>query len=269
MEWYFENQGQQNGPVSQSDLEGKINSGELPATTLVWKEGMKNWVKAFETPMLSVDRTTGAMTAPGSPTQSSSIYAAPSSRELQPNEGSNNSLNGVIIKKASFGLVLTLLIGAFILFIGGGGLLTYGEESEDTLFETLGVIFILSALIPFIWGTVLTLMYLYRCWLIVYSSTNGNCRTSPGQAVGFLFIPFFNLYWYFVAYSEWAKTYNFEAARHNWNNRVSEGIFLTYCILNIVCSIPVINYLALPVMLIISPIVLFQICKTINTHANA
>lgn len=38
---------------------------------------------------------------------------------------------------------------------------------------------------------------LFRCWALVQDS--GCSRTTPGRAVGFCFIPFFNFYWNFVA----------------------------------------------------------------------
>jgi len=39
----------------------------------------------------------------------------------------------------------------------------------------------------------------YKAWEAIQ---NGHARTSPGKAVGFLFIPCFSLYWMFPAY--WA-----------------------------------------------------------------
>lgn len=38
---------------------------------------------------------------------------------------------------------------------------------------------------------------MFRCWMLVQDS--GCSRTTPGRAVGFCFIPLFNLYWIFVA----------------------------------------------------------------------
>lgn len=43
---------------------------------------------------------------------------------------------------------------------------------------------------------------LYRCWALVPPE---RAATTPGKAVGFLFIPFFNLYWNFVAFLELGK----------------------------------------------------------------
>ena len=46
---------------------------------------------------------------------------------------------------------------------------------------------------------------LYKAWQAIQ---DGQPRTTPGKAVGFLFIPFFNVYWMFVAYWGWAKDCN-------------------------------------------------------------
>ncbi len=43
MEWYYATNGQQNGPVSQEELVGLFNRGEVKATDLVWNESMAEW----------------------------------------------------------------------------------------------------------------------------------------------------------------------------------------------------------------------------------
>jgi hypothetical protein len=56
------------------------------------------------------------------------------------------------------------------------------------------------------WGAnasyVLEIILLFQFWKQVQ---DGNARTTPGKAIGFLFIPFYNLYWIFVAYWGLAK----------------------------------------------------------------
>lgn len=43
-EWYFANNGAQEGPVTAPQLQALVRSGALnPATLLVWKEGMTEW----------------------------------------------------------------------------------------------------------------------------------------------------------------------------------------------------------------------------------
>jgi hypothetical protein len=43
MSWYYALNGQQKGPVEQSELERLIREGELSAASLVWREGMPQW----------------------------------------------------------------------------------------------------------------------------------------------------------------------------------------------------------------------------------
>jgi len=44
MKWYYAKGGSQQGPVSTEDLQAKISSGELAASDLVWRDGMKDWL---------------------------------------------------------------------------------------------------------------------------------------------------------------------------------------------------------------------------------
>ena len=43
MEWYYAQDGQQKGPVSEAELAGLVNSGLVTDTTLVWHGGLTNW----------------------------------------------------------------------------------------------------------------------------------------------------------------------------------------------------------------------------------
>ena len=44
--WHYTTNGQQVGPVSESEIRGLINSGVVVASTLVWREGMTDWLPA-------------------------------------------------------------------------------------------------------------------------------------------------------------------------------------------------------------------------------
>ena len=44
MKWYYAKGGSQQGPVSTEDLQAKISRGELAASDLVWRDGMKDWL---------------------------------------------------------------------------------------------------------------------------------------------------------------------------------------------------------------------------------
>ena len=70
---------------------------------------------------------------------------------------------------------------------------------------------------------VFELLILHKLWSLIPTH---KARTTPGKAVGFLFIPFFNIYWVFVAIYSLAKALNTETGRRS----VSEEASLIYCI---------------------------------------
>lgn len=49
MEWYYAHNGQQQGPVEEATLTQLVNSGTITRETLVWKEGMPNWLPYGQT----------------------------------------------------------------------------------------------------------------------------------------------------------------------------------------------------------------------------
>lgn len=90
---------------------------------------------------------------------------------------------------------------------------------------------IVSAVIGLI-NAIPFLMFYYRCWNIIQ---DGYARTTPGKAVGFMFIPLFNLIWQFTFYHGLAADMNSYMKRHNiFVKRCSQGLPLTICILNLI-----------------------------------
>ena len=80
--------------------------------------------------------------------------------------------------------------------------------------------------IPFsIVGLVYSMMFLYQCWSLIPKK---NRRAWPGQYVGFLFVPFYNLYWAFPAYYGLVKRQNELLPE---GKRGSSKIVLTFLIL--------------------------------------
>lgn len=47
-EWYAESQGNRVGPMPHQELVSKVASGQVNASTLVWREGMAAWTPAGE-----------------------------------------------------------------------------------------------------------------------------------------------------------------------------------------------------------------------------
>jgi uncharacterized RDD family membrane protein YckC len=44
MQWYYSNDGQRLGPVSQAEFETLVTNGAVKAETLVWRQGMADWL---------------------------------------------------------------------------------------------------------------------------------------------------------------------------------------------------------------------------------
>jgi hypothetical protein len=81
-------------------------------------------------------------------------------------------------------------------------------------------------LIPVI---VFNCLILHRGWKAVQ---DGKAQTTPGKAVGFMFIPFFNLYWGFVAWHGLMQEFNrLAVARGRLDQKVGEGMAMTVCVL--------------------------------------
>ena len=120
--------------------------------------------------------------------------------------------------KTSFGLLLTLLISAPVLAI------------LALLLKKGGLFLLFPAYALLIWASVLIYIYLYRAWRLLQP---GNVRTTPGKAIGFMFIPFFNVYWVFVLFVGLANDWNRVMAAHpnlQQAPRLNSGLALAFCI---------------------------------------
>lgn len=61
MMWYYEINGGQHGPVEADEIHRRLNSGELSAATLIWREGMANWMPLGQVPDLTRTQSSGGM----------------------------------------------------------------------------------------------------------------------------------------------------------------------------------------------------------------
>ena len=84
-------------------------------------------------------------------------------------------------------------------------------------------------------GMIFAFMLLYQLWQLIPEDI---ARTTPGKAVGFCFIPFFNLYWVFVAYKGLGADMNQTLQQRGIPYTVNGGLGLTFCILT-ACSLSI------------------------------
>jgi uncharacterized membrane protein len=52
-DWYYAADNQQKGPINESELKADFATNKLPVDTLVWKEGMGDWLPANQVPAFS------------------------------------------------------------------------------------------------------------------------------------------------------------------------------------------------------------------------
>ena len=86
----------------------------------------------------------------------------------------------------------------------------------------------------------------YRHWMVVCQRT-GFKEHSPEQAVGFIFIPLFTLYWTFPSYQKLAELINHIIDSERFMGRgprVNTGTATAMCVLKLVSAVPYLGVLA-------------------------
>lgn len=207
--WYYSTNNQQQGPVTEDQLVKLLQNLTISPNTLVWKEGMPQWAALLQTELSHL-----------LPAQPSTLTPYPPAPTYQ------QTYNVQLLKPAAVRIkeLQDLFTAWWILMLCGA---------------VTAVIFIgIPAIIA---AAAIAYILLYRFWEVIQ---DGYARTTPGKAIGFLFIPFFSFYWIFEAYSGLSKDMNAYMNRYGIAaERLDEGLALTFCIL-ICCSvIPYINFL--------------------------
>jgi len=126
-------------------------------------------------------------------------------------------------------------------------------------------LFVLGAMCA-IYAGIVALVFIYKIWDAI---ADQYARTTPAKAVGFLFIPFFQLYWVFQAIWGFAKDCNAYIDRNAINVfKLPEGLFLACVILQVAAVIPYLGILCGLVSVILFAIVISKTCDTINAFGN-
>ncbi|NOY00031.1 MAG: RDD family protein [Verrucomicrobia bacterium] len=129
-QWHYSQQKEQRGPVSEPQLIGLLESGELSSDTLVWCEGMVDWVPAHEVegllPFSSTANSTDELDVIG-PRATGSLYE-PTGEQARPWVRYWARLFDIAIFSLGMGLLLAIiyepaldmndnLFGLIILFV--------------------------------------------------------------------------------------------------------------------------------------------------------
>ena len=148
-----------------------------------------------------------------------------------------------------------LIIGGFVVIANSGSRMYEGEViATFAMFGMAGICLV----VPWIFFYVL----LYRCWSAIQ---HFQVRTTPGKAVGFCFIPFFNFYWNFVAYSGLVQDFNRVAeAEGRRDLRISEGVGIVPPILICVNALPYIGCVSVLGLIVMWPIYIWMVGNRVD-----
>ena len=188
--WYYELNQKPFGPVSQETIQDELKAGRITHMTLVWREGWPQWRHLGETELA------GKIPPQVAPTITPPIYV-PVQKYKKTTPSSLTKL---------FWWWFGLNLSCFPYY----SLFPFLYEDFPTPNLTI-IGLILLFWLPLCAGAVIQFIYIYKLWQIVQ---DGFARTSPGQAVGFMFIPYFNYYWFLPVYHGLAKDMNAYIDRH-------------------------------------------------------
>jgi len=205
--WYYSLNNQPTGPVDDKTMKTLITAGTVTPGTLVWQEGMAGWQAMSTTALASLAPiSTTPPPAPG-------YYPQPGGYPPAAAYYGAEKPAAMQIKELN-----DLFMWYWICLIG--------------IIITLGLSAIASAVLFYI--------IVYRSWKLIQ---DGYARTTPGKAIGFCFIPFYNFYWIFQAFPGLAKDTNaFVARRSLAIPRVDDSLPTVFCILTLCSAIPYVGY---------------------------
>jgi hypothetical protein len=279
MQYYMMKGGQRKGPF---DL-GQLVAEGLERDTLVWFAGQKDWTRADQVPALGELMLT---IPPPVPRVAEPLV-------LPPLDEATLAAAWVRYKPATFRTLyswyvlllcmhIALAVAATVCIVVAANTRTYRNVPMDQfgfrenrfvhdaaaahrrdVLTVVGTILFVVAGLALVGNAVLFFVQLYKAW---HQIQDGHAQTSAGKAVGFLFIPFFNLFWVFVAVYGLAWDLHRYVMRHRLFGRhdlspfpVSPGLALACCILTVCTVVPFLNFATVLPLLIVQVILLYSI----------
>lgn len=275
MRFFIVVDGERRGPLT---LEQLAEQG-IERDTLVWQQGLSNWARADEVPALSELMAT---VPPPVPRRAAPQLPPPdlAAAWVRYRPGSFKALHTWFVILLSATLVLGA-IGAVLLIIAGNmrsgrpqlvwdqfeqrrverWVFDREAHNQRAVMEIGGGLALVVGGLALITAMVLFYVLLYKAWNQIQ---DGHARTSAGQAVGFLFIPFFNFYWLFVAVYGLALDLHNYVVRRGLLRRVgpypvSPGLALACCIVMLCNVVPILGFFSVLPCLVVLAILLGQI----------
>lgn len=161
------------------------------------------------------------------------------------------------------GQIALVMLAVLLVVVGS---LAAGPRNDD-LFLSLGAIVAGLAILLGLPTLIVMMLILYRGWDLIQ---DGQARTTPGMAVGLLFVPFFNLYWIFVAWAGLAVDMNRFARRYRLGSQIApEGLATTVCVCTLLSLIPVLGLIPALLCSVLAPMTIAKLATAAGRLAAA
>jgi len=268
--YYLSDGQQQSGPYTLHDIAAL---GGLHPQWLAWRQGMPQWLPVAHLPELRPYLHPATRPAPAT-------VAAPPRAHARVPFGANSvqTLAGLFFVLMSLSVLAAT--GAIAVSMGWASELyhalpeadpanmTYDEYMTRVSERAAEASRIVDMLV---WGMVLTLIValvlwlvlLYRAWVVVQPAGQTNVR--PAQAVGLLFVPFYNLYWMFVAIAHLPKAMNIALDHYQVPGpRMNPALGFGWCITLLVALVPLAGLLAVPVWVVFGILLTVQMQRAMT-----
>ena len=218
-EWYYSSDGQTGyGPYTVSEILSFVQQGRADFNSLVWRQGESSRPMRTENAfMQAYNAARGAANVPvagapnvlnGRPSAIGSAYPTANSYDedlygsISPFYAERRNRRIKLLYTmiwSSFCVAFTCgALGAFFRALGLG--LIFSSNSSEwsiRLFSFVSTALFIVAPIASIFAAVTSFVFIFNFWK---SIPRKFARTSPGVALGLLFVPLFNLYWSFVTF---------------------------------------------------------------------
>jgi len=163
-------------------------------------------------------------------------------------------------------VVLSLLISGVLAMAVSDEILQPQQMAIPAALSVLGYVQFLLV------HTVTTLVLLFKSWKVL---EDGVTPVTGGKAIGFLFIPFFNIYWFFRVWGGYPSEYNKFADRHRLAvPKLSSGLHIAFAVTVGLTAVILIPILILPFVTIlllsrtIDAINNLEVAKSASAHGR-
>lgn len=168
--------------------------------------------------------------------------------------------------------IFSASLGFFVLFgvlLGMAVMLqnfVWYQEQPGLGIQLIAILGILGCVQFLIVQMIYTFVILWKMWSSIQDE---QARTTPGKAIGFLFIPFFNVYWIFQVWGGFPRDYNNYVDRRGLAvPHLSSGIFTTYPVLILLTAIPFLGMVVALVNVFLFVAIISKTCDAVNALAE-